>query len=254
MTDYRPYLSPRIVPQGWLKSPEDVTDEQIAELLEQAAIIDKTNDEIYDERKQALTTIMKLIHSIWGDTLRKYTDGYNIAHYMSKQRISRGNFKSAVSCVRDFIDQKERLIADKEKERKQKDRAMQQDREMKERLFNIHVMANKYEVSDPVYADAEMVLGAIRRRDKYLDLALAMEETRGDWSEGYYRVSAAMSRFRCETDTDREIIADLETCFNEDIDGRVFRDTTWNYTRIYELVSDQTLVEDAKLMYSYISW
>lgn len=251
-TEYRPYLTPRIVPSEWVKSPERVTEEQIAELFEKAAAIDATNEAIYEERKQAMATIKKLIRSIWGDTVRKYTDGYNVAHYMGKQRVPRGDLKRATSYVQEFVDQKARLITDKEKERKEKEHKSEQDRRAKERLFNIHVMANKYGVSDPVYADAETVLDAIRRRDKYLDLAMAMEETRGDWSDGYYRVSAAMSRFRCETDTDREIIADLETCFNDEIDGRVFRDTLWNYGRIYDLVSDQSLVEDARLMYSYV--
>ena len=73
-----------------------------------------------------------------------------------------------------------------------------------------------------------------------------MSQTRGDWSEGYYRVSHALDRFKVETEEDGDIYRDVCSCFSDDIDGRVFRDTTWNYSHIFESVKDMQLSEDAQ--------
>ncbi len=88
------------------------------------------------------------------------------------------------------------------------------------------------------------VLDALRQKDQRLDLAVAMSQTRGDWSEGYYRVSDAISRFVVSTPQDAEIQTDILACFNDDIDGRVFRDTTWNYSRLFSEAEDQQLSKD----------
>ncbi len=99
-------------------------------------------------------------------------------------------------------------------------------------------------------ADVEWrdVLEALRAKDKRLDLAIAMEDTRGDWTEGYYRVSDAVGRFKMETDQDKEILSDVVPHLgDEDRDGRIFRDIRWNYNALYELVEDQQLVTDCRL-------
>lgn len=90
------------------------------------------------------------------------------------------------------------------------------------------------------------VLDALRKKDKRLDLAVAMRLTRGDWSEGYYRVHDAIRRFTIRDDTDKEIINDvLETARDDDfVDGRVFRDCAWNYGRLFEQAEDRQLVAD----------
>lgn len=95
-------------------------------------------------------------------------------------------------------------------------------------------------------ADWSDVLEAIRKKDKYLDLAVAGIQTRGDWSEGFWRVENALGRFKIETDTDKEIAAALCGCLgNDDRDGRIFRDIKWNYDAILKLVQNKSLVEDA---------
>ncbi|MBR0947247.1 hypothetical protein ABIF65_003791 [Bradyrhizobium japonicum] len=117
-----------------------------------------------------------------------------------------------------------------------------------ERLENIEFakIILRYGMKD----DAEWsdVLKELRGRDKRLDLALAMEDTRGDWSDGFYRVRYAIDRFKLETDQDKEILADiLPLLSGDEEDGRIFRDTTWNYNALYELVEDKQLVTDARL-------
>lgn len=89
-------------------------------------------------------------------------------------------------------------------------------------------------------------------RNKYLDLALAMEDCRADWSEGCDGVAAALDRFTIEDDRDKEIATDaargVASFADGDGDGRVFRDMRWSYDTLYPLVADQQLVTDARLV------
>lgn len=91
---------------------------------------------------------------------------------------------------------------------------------------------------------------SLSQRNKYLDLAVAGRQTRGDWSEGFYRVQAAFDRFKIESDQDKDIAADLLGCLRSgddgDRDGRIFRDTTWNYEALFALVGDKQLVADVR--------
>lgn len=96
----------------------------------------------------------------------------------------------------------------------------------------------------PEDSDWENVLEELRKKDQRLDLAVAMWQTRGDWSEGYWRVSDALGRFTVETPEDAAIQTDILSCFNDDIDGRVFRDTTWNYGRLFAEAADEQLAKD----------
>lgn len=117
-----------------------------------------------------------------------------------------------------------------------------------ERLVNIEFakILLRYGLSTDI--EWSGVLETLRAKDKHLDLAIAMEDTRGDWSEGYYSVSDAVDRFKLETDRDKEILNDiLPQLASEDHDGRVFRDIRWNYNALYALVEDQQLVADCRL-------
>lgn len=101
----------------------------------------------------------------------------------------------------------------------------------------------------PVESEWSDILDALRVRDKYLDLALAMEACRGDWSEGCYVVENAMDRFTIQDDRDKEIATDAACAiarFHDDCDGRYFRDTRWGYEALYTIVADQQLVADAR--------
>ncbi|CUI86305.1 MULTISPECIES: hypothetical protein [Achromobacter] len=91
------------------------------------------------------------------------------------------------------------------------------------------------------------VLEALRAKDKYLDLAIAGQRTRGDWSGGPWQVRNALDRFTIESDTDKDIVVDLSDCLADFEDGRVFRDTTWNYDRLFGMVKDEQLLKDAQL-------
>ncbi len=127
-----------------------------------------------------------------------------------------------------------KALADKEVENKETER---------KRNIDLATLIVRYNA--PEYSDWEELLDIIRSKNKYLDLAIAMEDTRGDWSDGFYRVENALSRFTIESDLDKEIAADVCGCARSDErDGRIFRDTCWNYDKIFELVDDKQLIID----------
>lgn len=99
------------------------------------------------------------------------------------------------------------------------------------------------------------VLDVLDKKDKYFMLARAMEDTRNDWNDGYGRVQYAISAFEAETEEDKEIFESIhELAYeSEDIDGRVFRDTEFNYSFLYGKVSEEILndYETLKAYYNY---
>lgn len=98
------------------------------------------------------------------------------------------------------------------------------------------------------------VCAALLDRDKYLDLAYAMNATRNDWSQGYWRVEEALARFKeqPQSEQDKAIIADIQSCLDESwVDGRTFRDTEWNYSRLYEVVKPE-LFSDFQSLYALL--
>lgn len=103
----------------------------------------------------------------------------------------------------------------------------------------------------PIESSWDDVLEHLRQKDQRLDLAIAMEQTRGDWSEGPYRVRGALDRFQIHTDQDKEIANDVASCLYDFEDGRVFRDTTWSYGALYASVADKNLLADCQTAMSH---
>ncbi|MGS1020295.1 hypothetical protein [Burkholderia glumae] len=130
-----------------------------------------------------------------------------------------------------------------EQAEQQRERAAEAEREARKANVELARIVLRYELADDSTWDD--VLEALRGKDQRVDLALAMMATRSDWSEGPYRVSDALHRFTIVTDEDKEIASDVVACLHDFCDGRVFRDTTWNYERIMASVADQQLAADA---------
>lgn len=134
--------------------------------------------------------------------------------------------------------------AEKEGEKIAAAKAQEEEQRKAERRKNLQLaeIVLRYKLDPDIEWDG--ILGALRKKDQRLDLAVAMQLTRGDWSDGYYRVSAALSNFTVTTTEDAQIQTDVLSCFNGDIDGRVFRDTSWNYDRLFTSATDQQLAAD----------
>jgi hypothetical protein len=98
----------------------------------------------------------------------------------------------------------------------------------------------------PIESTWSDVLQALRGRHQRLDLAVAMAQTRSDWSEGPYRVRGAMDRFTIRDNEDKDIANDVLGCMDDFSDGRVFRDTRWSYDALFASVENRQLVADVQ--------
>jgi hypothetical protein len=139
----------------------------------------------------------------------------------------------------------DRFAAEAEKEEAQTKVAAEREAEAKkaQRLADKELVTIIGRYGLPIEAEWPDVLEALRTRDQRLDLAVAMSRTRGDWSEGFYRVRQALERFKIETDEDKNIAACICGCMTND-DGRIFRDTEWSYGRLFEEANDKQLAAD----------
>lgn len=139
--------------------------------------------------------------------------------------------------------------ADQEAAQKRTEIERKAEAEKQARRANVELarIVLRYEL--PEDSDWRDVLEALCGKDQRIDLALAMMDVRADWNEGAYPVRNAIDRFTIETDEDKAIANDILSCLHDFEDGRVFRDTTWNYDRLIASVTDQQLAQDAMTAY-----
>lgn len=132
-----------------------------------------------------------------------------------------------------------------------KQRAGQKEREeaakLAQRMADKELVAIITRYALPMESEWGDVLEAIRGRDQRLDLAVAMEDVRGDWNDGCGAVEYALSRFTIRDNEDKDIANDVLGCTRDFEDGRVFRDTAWSYGALYASVADRQLVADVQL-------
>lgn len=118
--------------------------------------------------------------------------------------------------------------------------------EVERRKADVELAAILLRYELPIESSWADVLEALRSRNQRLDLAVAMQQTRCDWSEGPWRVRSAVDRFTMETDDDKAIINDVIDGLTDFEDGRVFRDCIWNYDALFGSVEDQQLAADVQ--------
>jgi hypothetical protein len=132
-----------------------------------------------------------------------------------------------------------------EQEHRQREIAARQEVEKRKADMELAAILLRYEL--PIESSWSDVLEALRTRDQRLNLAVAMENVRGDWNDGCGEVVSAIHAFTIRTDEDKDIINDVLGCTRDFEDGRVFRDTTWSYDVLYASVADQVLAADCRL-------
>jgi hypothetical protein len=137
--------------------------------------------------------------------------------------------------------------------REQAQREAAEKARIEKRKADMALAAILLRYSLPPESEWSDVLDALRARDQRLDLAVAMAQTRGDWSEGAYRVWDALHRFTINTDEDKDIAADVTPLLADFDDGRCFRDCAWNYSRIFDSVADKQLSADVQLAMQHVS-
>lgn len=136
----------------------------------------------------------------------------------------------------------ELVLKEKEKEKKLKETK-------KEKL--LATLKVKYSLDFD--SDEKTILEHILNKDKYLELAYAMEQNRNNWNDGYSKVKNALNSFLEETEEDIKIVEELESVIGEnwDGDGRIFRNINYSYDVIYGM-ADKELFDDVMLLSEYI--
>ena len=224
----------------WYRSNVDIsrlTEARLAEMRAEAKECDEHNMRAF--------AVVRAAHEAYKLAARDY--GGSVETVRRNGRTYMAVPWLPITMVVHRCEQIERRFAEEKKRQEEEARLREAQAEQKKRQRAADVELAKLIVryGAPEESDWEDVLESLRAKSKFLDLAIAGMETRGDWSDGFHRVAGALRRFRVEDERDKEIVADLVDCMGHD-DGRVFRDTAWNYDRLFGLVEDQQLVADAK--------
>ena len=134
-------------------------------------------------------------------------------------------------------------------EARQEETKAEREQQEKEELHKIALLRAKYTPED-ASSDAWEIREAILSKDKYLRLAYYLEKNRGDWNDGYDYAATGLNGFVVEdgNSLDQDIYDCINECIesgnNGDIDGRIFRDCEYNYSRLYGFVTSQALLDD----------
>lgn len=133
-------------------------------------------------------------------------------------------------------------IKENEKKELQEKQKKQQQEEIKLKEKRLATLVVKYNLQyESTWND---VLSHLLSLDKYLSLAHSLYLNRCGWNEGYYYAEGGINNFVVETEEDKKIESDILNCIsNWDGDGRIFRDTTYNYEYLYGKV-DKDLLKD----------
>lgn len=127
------------------------------------------------------------------------------------------------------------------------------DEELKERENLAIIEAKKKEIvfvdlcrdlkMDPLITSTDDIRESLLSQCKYLNLAVAGQAVRNDWSDGPWRVSNALSEFKYSPEDslqsiglDKDIFEEYQRILDNFEDGRSFRDCQYNYDYLFDLV------------------
>lgn len=160
------------------------------------------------------------------------TDGFEYATH---------TYSSLLAKYRQYGADAEKIEAEDQRKR---DAAAEAEKAKRRADLKLATIIVRYQM--PEDCTWRYVLESLCTRDQRIDLAVAMNRTRNDWSDGPGLVRYALDRFKTETPEDLEIARDVSAhVIDWDGDGRCFRDTTWNYDRLFASVADRQLAADA---------
>jgi len=218
------------------------------------------------KNNKALETKIRLIMSNIGIATQYVTYEYKTTRSTKKTKLTHnagfvGDIKRLMKTSDGFENIKTEFIKKWNdinaylKQERDKEKAIQREKERKTAAENAEkqraTLTIKYEL--PYESNWSEILETILAKDKYLALAHALMMNRGDWNDGYWYAENGLSHFKAETDEDRKIENDIQDCItNWDGDGRVFRDTKYNYDRIYAM-ANQILIADYTLTHRNVN-
>lgn len=151
-------------------------------------------------------------------------------------------------CVR-ALDEYEKSINTYEESQiramRQEAAELDKQRRVTEGLKTLALLSAKYSSSMSLSA----VQDAMFDSDKYLALAHALYKNREDWNDGPHFAQTGLDRFIISSPHDQEIYDSIYNhCQNWDGDGRVFRDTEFNYDYLFGLARPEAVEDYNKLM------
>jgi hypothetical protein len=226
------------------------------------SVTDEENIKASQINTHTRDVVMKMLNDI-GVPTKKYE--YKTSRARNKEWVSCAwtyEIQSAfsmyssniLSTKNKLIEMFDKLYKTDQDKRREEENKKQQEIQRKENDRQLAYMLSKYELD--ITSDWEDLQYAIIRQNKYLYLAHFLMMNRGDWNDGYSYARTGLGGFKVETEQDKEIfdcINNIATTY-EDVDGRYFRDCTWNYDALYGIVKEQNpaLYEDYQKVREHI--
>lgn len=228
----------------------------------------KANQEIIKfniEQKDKVKLIMKTIgvqdtystYSYKTSRSRNKTETKHQAGYigdLTRTIKTSDNYQVILRNIQEKRDQIEKYGLSKIKECAQK--KLEADKVAKEntKLAELALLRAKYTPTD-AESGVDELLDLILDKNKYLHLAHYLLQNRNDWNDGYGYAEYGLEGFEPESKLDWKIEKELHNIVYEndgDIDGRVFRDCTYNYNALFLMVEDESLMNDYNLVIKYL--
>jgi len=169
---------------------------------------------------------------------------------MNRECQTTDGYKAAIDSVDSILRRLEEKCKTICADVRKKEQEVAQEKKRKDGVMALAKMQLKYDLADDAVWPG--VAWAIRGKCKYLNLAVAMEETRGDWNDGFYRVENALDNFDVKSEEDKAIEENVSSFLDgETEDGRCFRDCTYNYSVLYGMV-DEDIMKDYTVVQQYL--
>ena len=238
---------------GGYNEPRPVlTAEELREYLAKEEVIYEENKKISDENNAAHELAFAFLLKLGLKTnktesvKRSYkTKSVECAWVAELRAIFPINAKYHYDRMKEWYKDQIEKIEKYNKEIQEKEDKEEKERQYKikegERTALIVTLTNKYgfKFNIPIPSPDDL-LEELIKKNKYLYLAHYLQLNRGDWNDGYSYAETGLDFFaRQPADKqDKEIIRDISSCFEDFSDGRVFRDCTWNYTRLFGIVGE----------------
>lgn len=224
------------------------SDETIAAWLEEAKKVDAENAAIYAEHYKAYSTMLELAKDIYGAKSKE-------VKYLDRSTPKRDYIKRYVGAWEYYNRYRKEYL--EKKEREERIERNKKAKEEKERMatFAVWDIAKHYGIQVTSDLDSYELMRVLLESNRYLKLAHAMHNVRNDWNDGFDSVRWALNSFATDAKEaggsilDNAIIDNISGILEgEETDGRVFRDTEWNYDQIYGLVDPQLLKDYTTLL------
>lgn len=221
----------------------------------------QANQAVHDHVKAVMAAVGMPLRWSERDTKSRSRYPKTIGHdagYLAdlrREAIIDDNFEHATAVYQRLLKDYEAYAARAAAESEQKAAAVQRQRdaELAKRRADMELAAMLLRYELPIESTWRDVLHMLAGKHQRLALAIAMQQTRSDWSEGPWRVRDALAGFQIETTEDKDIASDVLSGLEDFCDGRVFRDCRWSYTALFASIPDQQLAADAQTALAHCS-